>query len=136
MKLMTKELEKKFEKYPLYSQEELYGDAIVIAKFFNPVGVGSWYITEANKLEDGDYRMFGYCHLGDDYNAELGYVLLSDLENLTLPLGMTIERDLYLKENCTLIEALKKDGIIPPNYLIKDKAEDKEDNSNDEIEMN
>ena len=63
MKLITKELEKLFEKYPLGSQEDMGGSAKVIAKFFNPTGVGTWLITEGNKLEDGDYEMFGYCHL-------------------------------------------------------------------------
>ena len=36
--LMTKPLEKKFEKYPLYSQEGKGGEAKVIAKYFNPAG--------------------------------------------------------------------------------------------------
>ena len=36
MKLLTKELEKKFEKYPLYSQDGKGLDAEVIAKFYNP----------------------------------------------------------------------------------------------------
>ena len=80
MKLMTKELEKKFERYPLYSQDGMGGKAKVLVKYFNPVGAGTWLITEGNKLENGDYEMFGYCHLGDDDFAELGYVMLSDLE--------------------------------------------------------
>ena len=45
MKLITKELEKLFEKYPLGSQEDMGGSAKVIAKFFNPTGVGTWLIT-------------------------------------------------------------------------------------------
>ena len=77
MKLITKELEKLFEKYPIGSQDGLAGKAKVIAKFFNPTGVGTWIITEGNKLENGDYEMFGYCHLGDDEMAELGYVMLN-----------------------------------------------------------
>lgn len=51
MKLITKELEKLFEKYPIGSQDGLGGKAKVIAKFFNPTGVGTWIITEGNKLE-------------------------------------------------------------------------------------
>lgn len=39
MKLMSKELEEIFEKYPIGSQDGLGGKAKVIAKFFNPVGV-------------------------------------------------------------------------------------------------
>ena len=78
MKLITQELEKIFEKYPIGSQDGLGGKAKVIAKFFNPTGVGTWLITEAEKTENGDYEMFGYCHLGDDEMAELGYVMLSE----------------------------------------------------------
>ena len=124
MKLITKELEKLFEKYPIGSQDGLGGNAKVIAKFFNPMGVGTWLITEGNKLENGDYEMFGYCHLGDDEMAELGYVYLSELENLQLPYGMKIERDLYMPKDCDLIQAMKKTGIKPPNYLLEQKEND------------
>ena len=51
MKLITKELEKIFEKYPIGAQDGLGGKAKVIAKFFNPIGPGTWLITEAEKLE-------------------------------------------------------------------------------------
>lgn len=54
MKLLTKELEKNFEKYPLYSQEEKGLDAEVIAKFYNPYGHGTLLITEGEKQEDGE----------------------------------------------------------------------------------
>ena len=117
MKLMTKELEKKFEKYPLYSQDGMGGKAKVLVKYFNPVGAGTWLITEGNKLENGDYEMFGYCHLGDDDFAELGYVMLSELENITLFGGLKIERDLYLNNNITLYDAMKKSGMKIPDFL-------------------
>lgn len=117
MKLMTKELEKKFEKYPLYSQDGMGGKAKVLVKYFNPVGAGTWLITEGNKLENGDYEMFGYCHLGDDDFAELGYVMLSELENITLFGGLKIERDLYLADNITLYDAMKKSGMKIPDFL-------------------
>lgn len=135
MKLMTEELAKKFEKYPLYSQDGLLGESKVIVKYFNPFGAGTWIITEGNKLDNGDYEMFGYCHLGDDTNAELGYVLLSDLEKIKLPSGFTIERDLYLDENCTLIEAMKSTGITPPSYFYKKDDTDKEIEKSDEKEL-
>ncbi len=127
MKLMTKELEKEFEKYPLGSQDGLLGQAKVIAKFFNPMGVGTWFITEAEKQEDGDYEMFGYCHLGDDELAEFGYVMLSELQAIKGPLGMGIERDLYLSKDCTLIEALKQTSMKVPDYLLKDVEEENEE---------
>ena len=53
MKLMTKELEKKFEKYPLYSQEGKCDDAEVVVAYFNPCGAGTWLITEGEKQDDG-----------------------------------------------------------------------------------
>ncbi len=127
MKLMTKELEKEFEKYPLGSQDGLLGQAKVIVKFFNPMGVGTWFITEAEKQEDGDYEMFGYCHLGDDELAEFGYVMLSELQAIKGPLGMGIERDLYLSKDCTLIEALKQTSMKVPDYLLKDVEEENEE---------
>lgn len=126
MNLMTKELEKLFEKYPLGSQDGLGGQAKVIVKYFNPVGVGTWFITEGNKLDNGDYEMFGYCHLGDDEYAELGYVMLSELEKLNLPFGLKIERDLYLSKDCTLVDAIREMGITPPEYMLKDNKEEKD----------
>lgn len=124
MKLITKEIEEKFKQYPLGSQENLLGDAKVVVKYFNPIGVGTWLITEGNKLENGDYELFGYCHLGDDENAEFGYILLSDLEQIKLPFGLNIERDLYIPKDYTLLEAIKDLGITPPSYLYKENNED------------
>ena len=129
MKLITKELEELFEQYPIGSQDGLGGKAKVIAKFFNPTGVGTWLIKEGNKLENGDYEMFGYCHLGDDEMAELGYVMLSQLEELKLPFGLSVEQDKYMPENCDLIQAMKLTGITPPSYMLEDyeKNIDKDD---------
>lgn len=92
MKLMTKELEKAFEKYPLYSQHDRGMDSEVVVKYFNPCGLGTWLITEGEKEEDGDWIFFGYCNL---FEWEWGYVLLSQLEDLNLPYGLTIERDMH-----------------------------------------
>ena len=94
MKLMTKELEEAFEKHPLYSSEDKGMDAEVVVKYFNPIGRGSWLITEAEKQENGDFLMFGYCHI---FEWEWGYVLLSELESIELPFDLTIERDLYAR---------------------------------------
>ena len=120
MKLMTKELEKKLKKHPLGSQDGLFGEAKVVVKYFNPCGVGTWFITEGNKTENNDYEMFGFCHLGDDDCAEFGYVNLSDLKEIKLPFGLSIERDLFLDENCTLKDAMKSVGIKIPEYFEKE----------------
>ena len=94
MKLLTKELEEKFENHPLYSSEDKGMDAEVVVKYYNPCGRGDWLITEAEKQVNGDYLLFGYCHI---FEWEWGYVLLSELENIKLPFGLTIERDLYAR---------------------------------------
>ena len=109
--------QEQIKKYSIGSQDGLGKDAKVLVKYFNPAGVGTWLITEGNKLDNGDYELFGYCHLGDDLNAEFGYVLLSELENIKLPFGLKIERDLYLNKDCKLIEAMKLSGITPPDFL-------------------
>ena len=87
MKLMTAELERKFASYPLYSQDGKGLDAEVVVKYFNPFGSGTWLITEGQKQADGDWLLFGYCHV---HCWEWGEVLLSELEGLPM-----IERDLY-----------------------------------------
>ena len=55
--------------------------------------------------------------------------MLSDLEKLKLPFGLSIERDLYLPKDCDLIQAMKSTGITPPSYMLKD-YEKEQDNDN------
>ena len=92
MQLMTKEIEKTLPK--LYSQEEV-ADPICSLKFFTPDSSFSWYILEGKKQKDGDWYFFGkvFSHLCPE--GELGYVLLSQLEEIRGSLGLGIERDLY-----------------------------------------
>ena len=92
MKLMTKEIEAALEKAPIYSKDGQGENSEIVVKYFNPVGAGTWLITEGEKQEDGDWLLYGYCHI---HEWEWGYVLLSELENLRLPFGMVIERDLH-----------------------------------------
>ena len=96
MKLMTKELEEKFKKYPLYSQDGKGKDAEIVVRYFNPYGRGTWLITEGEQQEDGDWLFFGYCHI---FCWEWGYVSLSELESVGY-----IERDLSLKDNTKIID--------------------------------
>ena len=103
MDLLTDEIKKKFEAHPLYSQEGKGMDATVIVKYFNPCGSGTWLITEAELQKDGDWLLFGYCHI---FCWEWGYVLLSELQNLKLPFGLTIERDLYIPKNAAVKELI------------------------------
>ena len=95
--LMTKELEKTLSKYPIGSQDGKGEDAKVVVKYFNPCGAGTWLITEGEKQENGDWLFFGYCHL---FEWEWGYVMLSELESVRLPFGLSIERELYATGGC------------------------------------
>jgi hypothetical protein len=106
MQLITKSIENKLKKHPLYSQENNENPEIIV-KFFAPCGTGTWYITEGERQPDGDWLLFGLCCLHD---AELGYVLLSDLQNQRLPYGLTIERDRHFSG--TMADARKE-----ANYL-------------------
>ena len=95
MKLITKEIESKLMKSPLYSGEETpIEERKIIVKFFNPCGAGRWYVLEAEKQEDGDWLFYGYVDL---LEKEFGYFTLSQLEEVRLPYGLKIERDLYFK---------------------------------------
>lgn len=106
MKLLTEKIKERFRKeFPLYSQESVE-DPQVVVKFFNPLGIGTWYITEANEQDNGDWLMFGLCVLGE---AEFGYVLLSQIETLQLPHGLTIERDLHF--NGHISDARKEQNL-------------------------
>lgn len=93
MNLLTSEIVERFESHPLYSQDSLGMESEVLVKYFNPCGSGTWIITEAELQDNGDWLLFGYCHI---FEWEWGYVLLSELQNLNLPFGLTIERDLYV----------------------------------------
>ena len=92
MKLMTKTLEKRFAQ--VGSQEQVK-DPLIIAKFFNPTGAGTWYATEY----DPEARIFfGYVSIFGDWNDEWGSFSLHELESYRGRLGLGIERDLYFKE--------------------------------------
>ncbi|WP_240621424.1 DUF2958 domain-containing protein [Caulobacter zeae] len=59
------------------------GDRVPLVKLFNPVGPGRWLICEMLPDED---TLFGLCDL-DQGAPELGYVSLSELAAVRLPLG-------------------------------------------------
>jgi hypothetical protein len=87
MKLLTK---KDLDRLPaLYSQEK-EADPIAYVKFFCPWNQWTWYAMEIDK-KDPDL-CFGYVKGLDD---ELGYFTVSELSEITGPLGLKIERDLY-----------------------------------------
>ncbi len=109
MKLITKALEKVLAKYPLYSQDGKGKEAVVIAKFFMPGSCFTWYVTEAEKLTNGDYEFFGYV---DGLEGEFGYFTLSQLQSLRGRWGLRVERDMYFDcGKTTLAEVLNETAM-------------------------
>ena len=98
MKLLTKTIEKSLP--AMRSQESKPANEVRIrAKFFNPIGAGTWYATEY----DPDERLFfGFVTLGDPQNAELGYFSLDELASVQLRFGLGIERDIHWDDTTTL----------------------------------
>ena len=92
MQLLTKELLNRFEKV---GRQEEVADPIVIAKFFNPAGAGTWYATE---YDPESKEFFGYVSIFGDWNDEWGSFALSELENYRGKFGLGIERDRYFDE--------------------------------------
>jgi hypothetical protein len=88
MKLLTQELR---EKLPaLYEQDGKGGTCMAYAKYFCPSSSWTWWACEY----DGEDTFFG---LVDGHCKELGYFSLAELEEVTGPMGLPIERDLRFK---------------------------------------
>lgn len=92
MVLITGEIKKQLP--TLYAQEQT-PDPICFLKLFTPDANWTWYITEGSEQEDGDWMLFSKVVNHICPEGEIGYVLLSELENIRGPLGLAVERDLY-----------------------------------------
>jgi len=111
MQLITKEIEEKFK-----AQGNTSGmhpkDIKIIVKFFNPAGAGEWYIYDRDK--DSRDILWGFVNLGDRRFAECGTVSLRELEKISLPLGLTIERDMHFGQHTLkeVIDTVKSGGKV------------------------
>ncbi len=92
MVLLTKELEERFKEI---GEQRNTPDPVVIAKFFNPAGAGTWYATA---YYPEDKLFFGYVSIFGDHCDEWGYFSLQELEEFRGLLDLEIERDLYCGE--------------------------------------
>jgi hypothetical protein len=101
MKLLTKALQKAFEKQGRCEEKDPK-DVKIIAKFFNPSGRATWYATEYDPI---NREFYGFVSLFGDYNDEMGYFSLGELEDFRGKYGVMVERDLYFREH-TLDEVL------------------------------
>ena len=90
MKLLTKEI---LNKTPdLLDNDGLGTDKVkVTAKFFDPTGSFTWYLTEIDKSDKN--TCFGFVTSEWLPEGELGYFTISELESVEGHLGLGIERD-------------------------------------------
>jgi len=90
LKFMTKEIERAFDRQGDTSMKSA-GDIKVIAKWFNPTGVGTWYCYEYDKE---DNTMWCFANLGMPEFAECGKVSIDEMKSFKdSRLGVGIERD-------------------------------------------
>ena len=91
MKLFTEEIIKEAtQQYKLRDNM----NQIVVAKFFNPYGLGTWWLLNMNP-ENKDY-CWGFAEI---FCFEMGPFHRSELESLKVPpLYMPIERDLHFEQ--------------------------------------
>jgi len=102
MKLLTAEIIKKLPKLGAMDGKDPK-DVPIIVKFFSPYSGWTWFATEGEQREDGDWEFFG---LVRGFESELGYFCLSelDVQKAGVPL---VERDLYFG-NHTLADAMER----------------------------
>ena len=106
MKLITKEIERMMDRYPLYSQDGKGKEAKVLFKVFNPYGGQSWYVLEAGALENGDRELYAMMTCGGE--KEYGYLMLSDLTDTRVNVAgcrLPLERDKWFSG--TVADALR-----------------------------
>lgn len=91
MKLLNAEILKRFREIGDQSEAE---DALVICKFFNSSGAGSWFAISYDPI---DKIFFGYVSIFRDHCDELGDFSLKELEEFKGRFGLGIERDIYFQ---------------------------------------
>ena len=109
MKLLTKANRLKLEANARKTEIEGEDDHRPVVKLFDPCGAATWLLTEI----EGDIA-FGLCDLGMG-SPELGSVSITELEAITGPLGIGIERDRYFEAEMTIsqyAEAARASGSI------------------------
>lgn len=119
MKLVTKEIQKRLAKYPLYSQDGKKKDAKAVCKFFLCQGVWTWYVLESDEKCE---IAFGIVINGAG-EGEYGYFSLSELQSIRTQFGLGVERDISFEP--TNVGDIKDDRYLQ-QFLSKlyDKEEE------------
>ena len=129
MKLITKAIASALVDADKFFIDSADGEARddVVVKFFTPWANATWFISSGTPLDavngepfEGyaeevtngadfsgvkDWHLFGFCDLGDRRSAELGYVMLSEIESLKGPYGLKVERDSHFTGSLEAIAA-------------------------------
>ena len=79
--------------YKQHDQQLPFDKAKVVVKLFNPIGVGTWWLSSVDPTNELAY---GVCEL---HEKEYGPVSLKELRELQLPFGLTVERDKWFPTN-------------------------------------
>jgi hypothetical protein len=105
MGLLNKHTASKLPK--LYDTEhEPLEDKIARIKFFHPVSNWTWYVIEF----DGEDLCWG---LVSGHEAEFGYFSLAELNQVTGPFGLRIERDIFFRPtNVKELAAFGQGGLV------------------------
>ena len=90
MKLLTEEIKAKLPRLGSTSTKETK-DIPIIVKFFSCFNGWTWYVTEGEKNEEGDWEFFG---LVRGFETELGPFMLSELDVKKNGVPI-VERDKY-----------------------------------------
>lgn len=119
MILLTDELRDRL----LANGRQCDADHVPVVKFFNPVGAGTWLITE---MDAGGDTLFGLADLGFG-SPELGACSLGEFTSVRLPFGLGIERDILFDGFYPLsvyAEAARQaGGIVESEQLLKASAD-------------
>ena len=92
MKLLTQEIKKRLPN--LYSQEN-NPDPVCVLKLFTPDAGWTWYATEGEEQEDGNWLFFGKVVSPFMPEGELGYFSLNELKQVRGALNLPVERDIH-----------------------------------------
>lgn len=106
MKLLTKAQRTQMIKN--HEQQDGTKSFDCVVKLFNPIGIGTWYLSE---LDPKTNIAYGLCVI---HEAEYGYVDLDELSDTQVGMGLGIERDIMFPSGLSLQECMniqmRRDG--------------------------
>ena len=89
--LFTKDTEKKLKKQ--FSKGFKIKDLDVVAKIFNPYGLGTWYLLSQNPQNEDE--LFA---IVDWFELEIGFVSKEEISSIKVPpFGLPLEKDKYFQ---------------------------------------